>query len=257
MKLIRFEEKNNPEKICYGKLEGEKFHQITSSPYADKIELIDKPRDLKEVRILPPVSPRNIICIATNFSGATGVSNEMLEPVIFLKGCNTITSNGSSIHLPVNLKCWGESELGFVIKKTIKSQKKEEPNVSDSILGFLPCNDVSCDNISNRDHHLARSKSADNFCPVGEYIDTTYDHKNKFIRAYHNDQLLRDGNTSEFIWSPSKIIFELSKWMTLNPGDLILTGAPKRVRDRQFLEHGDEYRIEIEGLPILSNRFTK
>ena len=76
MKLIRFEEKNNPEKICYGKLEGEKFHQITSSPYADKIELIDKPRDLKEVRILPPVSPRNIICILfakfyyryTNFS---------------------------------------------------------------------------------------------------------------------------------------------------------------------------------------------
>ena len=46
MKLIRFEEKNNPEKICYGKLEGEKFYQITSSPYADKIELIDKPRDL-------------------------------------------------------------------------------------------------------------------------------------------------------------------------------------------------------------------
>ena len=118
-------------------------------------------------------------------------------------------------------------------------------------------NDISCSNVDNRDHHLARSKSADNFCPVGEYIDTTYDHKNKFIRAYHNDQLLRDGNTSEFIWSPSKIIFELSKWMTLNPGDLILTGAPKRVRDRQFLEHGDEYRIEIEGLPILSNRFTK
>jgi 2-keto-4-pentenoate hydratase/2-oxohepta-3-ene-1,7-dioic acid hydratase in catechol pathway len=181
----------------------------------------------------------------------------MVEPVIFLKGANTITSGKEVVHLPFPLNCWGESELGFVVKKTIKDMGNEEFDSSSYILGFLPCNDVSCSNISERDHHLARSKSADNFCPVGEYIDTEYNPENKSIKAYHNGELLRDGNTSEFIWNPNKIIYELSKWMTLCPGDLILTGAPKRTRDRQFLEDGDEYAVEIEGLPILTNTFTK
>ncbi len=256
MKIIRYQE-DDVSKINYGKLENDKVYKILNSPFENEIEISNIPLNLSQTKILSPVSPGKIICIATNFFGATGVDNHMIEPMVFLKGKNTITHNGNSVHLPFNLKCWGESELGFVIKKKIKNQEKEKSDTTNLILGFLPCNDVSCENISNRDHHLARSKSVDNFCPVGDYIDTEYNPSNKYIKAYHNNELLREGNTSEFIWNPPKIIFELSKWMTLSPGDLVLTGAPKRVRERQFLENGDGYRVEIEGLPVLNNHFTK
>ena len=257
MKIIRFTEKNGFNQISYGKLDDTKIFKLLNSPYDEIFEFSEQSLELPNVEILPPVSPQKIICIATNYSGSIGVDNKMVEPVIFLKGTNTIASRKEVIHLPFPLNCWGESELGFVVKKTIKDIGTEEFDSSSYILGFLPCNDVSCSNISERDHHLARSKSADNFCPVGEYIDTKYNPENKSIKAYHNGELLRDGNTSEFIWNPNKIIYELSKWMTLCPGDLILTGAPKRTRDRKFLEDGDEYTVEIEGLPILKNTFTK
>tara|TARA_B100000902_G_scaffold399813_1_gene472713 strand:- start:7862 stop:8635 length:774 start_codon:yes stop_codon:yes gene_type:complete len=257
MKIIRFIEKNDPYLVCYGRLEKNKIYTVLNTPFEEIIEFSKEFIDLSCVKILPPISPQKIICIATNFSGTTGVDHLMKEPVIFLKGSNTITLGEEAIHLPFKLNSWGESELGFVIKKSIKNLETIEFDSSNYILGFLPCNDVSCSNISERDHHLARSKSADNFCPVGKYVDTEYSPENKSIKAYHNGVLLRDGSTSEFIWNPNRIIFELSKWMTLCPGDLILTGAPKRIRDRIFLEDGDEYTTEIEGLPILKNTFTK
>lgn len=257
MKIIRFAEKNNPNQIFYGKLENDGVSKVLNSPFEDEISISELRIGVEEVNIFPPVSPEKIICIATNFSGATGVDDQMEEPVIFLKGANAITSHLNAVHLPFDLKCWGESELGFVIKRSAKDIPNEEFDISRYILGFLPCNDVSCENISGRDHHLARSKSADNFCPVGQYIDTSYNPENKSIKALHNGELLRDGNTSEFIWKPKKIIFELSKWLTLSPGDLILTGAPKRIRDRIFLEDGDEYIVEIEDFPVLKNTFTK
>jgi 2-keto-4-pentenoate hydratase/2-oxohepta-3-ene-1,7-dioic acid hydratase in catechol pathway len=257
MKIIRFADKNILNPTFYGRLDDKKIFKLLNSPFDELLKFDEDSLDLNDVKLLPPVSPSKIICIATNYLGSTGVDSKMEEPVIFLKGSNAIISGNEVVHLPFKLNCWGESELGFVIKRTIKDIGSEEFDSSTYILGFLPCNDVSCSNISERDHHLARSKSADSFCPVGEFIDTTYDPTNKSIRAYHNDKLLRDGNTSEFIWNPNKIIFELSKWMTLCPGDLILTGAPKRIRDRQFLDDGDEYTVEIEGLPILKNTFTK
>lgn len=257
MKIVRFSKKDNLKFYLFGILEDGFVREILNSPYHELIKYGDDLHRLEDICLLPPVHPQKIVCIATNYLGVSGVKEDMEEPVIFLKGLNAIAKPNDSIHLPFKLNSWGESELGFVIKKSIKNYKKEKNNLSDYILGYLPCNDVSCQNISGRDHHLARSKSVDNFCPVGEYIDTEFQPDNKSIKAYHNGELLREGNTSEFIWDPKKIIEELSKWMTLSPGDLILTGAPKRIRDRQFLENGDEYVVEIEGLPILRNVFLK
>ena len=119
MKIIRYQE-DDASKINYGKLESEKVYKILNSPFENEIEISNIPLKLSKTKILSPVSPGKIICIATNFVRATGVDSHMIEPMVFLKGQNTITQNGNSVHLPFNLKCWGESELGFVIKKTIK-----------------------------------------------------------------------------------------------------------------------------------------
>jgi 2-keto-4-pentenoate hydratase/2-oxohepta-3-ene-1,7-dioic acid hydratase in catechol pathway len=122
-------------------------------------------------------------------------------------------------------------------------------------LGYVPANDVSCDNVDDRDHHLARSKSADGFCPLGQYVDTDYDFRGKKILAYHNNTLLREGNTNQIIWDPERIVVWLADWMTLYPGDVVITGTPSRVRDRMFLKDGDTYTVKIEGFPDLVTKF--
>lgn len=195
-----------------------------------------------------------IVALAINFRGATGLTATITEPLVFLKSSNAITGNNAKIKLPFSEKTWGESELAAVIKKPSKNVPLNE--AQDCILGYLPANDVSCDNIESWDHHLARSKSADGFCPLGDYIDTDYDPRNKIIRAYHNDVLLREGNTNSMIWPFPKIIHWLSQWMTLYPGDIVLSGAPPRVGEKLFLKPGDSFRVEIEGLKPLITYFV-
>ena len=177
----------------------------------------------------------------------------MSEPLVFLKASNCIASCNDKVIFSFSSETWGESELGVVIKKEAKNINPK--NVKDYILGYIPVNDVSCENVDDRDHHLARSKSADGYLPVGHWIDTEYDHKNKVIEAYHNDCLIRQGMINDMFWKPEKILPWLSSWMTLYPGDIISTGAPVRTRDRLYLKDGDIFTVKIEGFPDLSTFF--
>ena len=129
MKIIRFTEKNCFNQISYGRLDDKKIFKLLNSPYDEMLEFSEQSLGLSTVELLTPVSPQKIICIATNYSGSTGVDHKMVEPVIFLKGNNTITSGKEVVHLPFQLNCWGESELGFVVKKTIKDIGYKENNL--------------------------------------------------------------------------------------------------------------------------------
>ena len=111
--------------------------------------------------------------------------NQLLYKNFFV----TIVLNyDSKVKLPKKHKTWGEAELGVVIKK--KCKQINIKNVNNYILGFIPANDITCDNYENIDHHLAFSKSADGFCPVGEYIDTEYKYNNKNLEIACKDSIL-------------------------------------------------------------------
>ena len=127
----------------------------------------------------------------------------------------------------------GRTRIRNSYKRKLRNIKKLNKKID--ILGYCLANDISCYNIENRDHHLARAKSADNYCPISDYFLTDFICRNKQISCKHNNRLLRNGNTDQMMWDVDKIIIWLSSWMTLIPGDLILTGSPPRIRDRQFL----------------------
>jgi len=254
MHIVRFKERTS-KKILFGSIREGKILKINGSIYQDNHDLEDAQSFVaEEVDFLAPITPSKVVALAINYSGATGQTKVMTEPLVFIKGSNAITGNNNSIRLPFESDTWGESELGVVIQKTTPRDLTNN-NVKDYILGYISANDVSCNNVDERDHHLARSKSADGFCPVGDCIDTEFDYRNKTIRAYHNDCLIREGNTDQMIWNPEKIIIWLASWMTLNGGDLVITGTPSRVRDRLFLSDGDTYTVCIQGLPDLRNTF--
>jgi 2-keto-4-pentenoate hydratase/2-oxohepta-3-ene-1,7-dioic acid hydratase in catechol pathway len=210
--------------------------------------------NLKDVKLLSPCIPSKIICVALNFDGVVGFSKNMLEPLIFVKPTTCLANPYQDIINPFpDLHWWGEAELAVVIKNKIKNIKEED--ASENILGFTIANDTTVENVEKRDHHLARSKCADNFCSIGPWIDTEFDASDCIIESIQNGEVIRKASSSEQFWQWPKIISEISQWMTLNPYDIILTGNPPDTVGMRFLNDGDEYIARVEGLGELSNKF--
>lgn len=250
MKFIRFLYSNS---VRYGELNQEEVHEWSAPFWLDGIKT-KKTFLLSEVKLLAPCEPTKIIATAINYPGATGSKIGTREPLVFFKPASSIANPEDIIVSPFSdIPVWGECELGVVLGKKLKNASKDE--VQKGIAGYTIGNDVSADNINEWDHHLARSKGADTFCPLGPWIDTDFNPQGKSIQGFHNGELLREGILSDRLFAEPELIVWLSSWITLLPGDVILTGAPTRVRERIFFKSGDEFVSKIEGLGELRNTF--
>jgi 2-keto-4-pentenoate hydratase/2-oxohepta-3-ene-1,7-dioic acid hydratase in catechol pathway len=252
MRLVRFQTRNGISEFAW--VDGEQLFRAISNPLEGK-EVGEFIANLPEVKLLAPCIPGKVIALGINYAGATGYTSDIKEPLIFLKSGTSVCGPGDDIVCPFRgVRVWGEPELAIVISRRLRQATSlEEARLA--IFGYTLANDVSADNIAGRDHHLARSKSADTFCPLGPWVDTDYNPSGRIISGYQNGELIRQGNTDDRIWKEVEAIYWLSQWMTLEPWDVILTGTPPRVRPRRYLANGDIYTVEIEGLGMLSNRF--
>lgn len=250
MKIIRF---LYDEQVHLGLLEGENVHRVLG----DLLGEYELERDFtsrSDVRLTYPCVPQKIIGVAINFRGATGLLDQMREPLVFLKTPNCLIGPHDTVISPLeDVNVWGESELAIVMKT--RASKVSIAAAAETILGYTIANDVSADNIQGWDHHLARSKAADTFCPLGPYIDTDFKPAGQVIEGYHNGRLLRKGTTDLRIFHDAELVSLISRWITLEPWDVIVTGAPTRVREREYLKDGDTFLCKIEGLGEIENGF--
>jgi 2-keto-4-pentenoate hydratase/2-oxohepta-3-ene-1,7-dioic acid hydratase in catechol pathway len=192
--------------------------------------------------------------MAINFPGIHGYSASMTEPMVFIKPSTSVCSPGEAVINPFpGLPWWGEAELAVVIKRRLRNATAAE--VEAGILGFTIGNDVTVENVEGRDHHLARSKCADTFCPLGPWIDTHYDASDCITEGIQNGEVIRRARSSEQVWQWPRILRWLSTWMTLEPWDVVLTGNPPDTVGMRFVEHGDTYTARIDGLGELTNPF--
>ena len=250
MKLIRF---LYSQKTYYGDMDNSQVVIWSNAPWLGghrtKNTIL-----FEDVKLLAPCQPGKVIATAINYPGATGLKKEANEPLFFIKPSSSVIGPDQPIISPfTDTPVWGECELGVVIGKRL--QQANEQEVEEGILGYTIGNDVSAENILGWDHHLARSKCADTFCPLGPWIDTNFNPQGKMISGFHNSELIRKGYLSERLWKEPDLLVWLSSWMTLEPGDVILTGAPTRVRERIYFKSGDHFTCRIEGLGELSNPF--
>lgn len=257
MRYIRYKHNDSVE---YGiLLEDNTIQRISEAPYehAERKKIKNSVfLSLGEVELLAPCQPGKVIATAINYPGATGLTEKTNEPLVFIKPSSSVIGPEKTIISPfIDASVWGECELGIVIGKKLSKATAEE--ASTAIFGYTIGNDVSCENVFGWDHHLARSKGADTFCVLGPWIDTDFDPNGKYISGYHNDNLLREGYCEQRLWKESELLVWLSSWMTLEPGDVILTGAPTRVRERIYFKEGDRFTCIIEGLGELSNPFEQ
>jgi len=211
--------------------------------------------------VLPIDVPGKIICVGLNYRDHAEEGGIELpkEPLLFAKWQNALIGPGEPIVIPpLVTQCDYEAELGVVIGARVKAVSKE--NAFEAVRGYICANDVSARNLQFGDGQWTRGKSPDTFCPVGPALvpaAEVADPHNLTIRAIVSGEVLQDSTTANLIFGVDEIISHASQTMTLEPGDLILTGTPAGVgifRDpKRLLEPGDEVTIEIEGLGALTN----
>jgi 2-keto-4-pentenoate hydratase/2-oxohepta-3-ene-1,7-dioic acid hydratase in catechol pathway len=210
--------------------------------------------------VLPIERPGKIVCVGLNYRDHAEEQGVELphEPLLFAKLPNALIGPGDPIVIPpVVTQCDYEAELGVVIGTRVKDVSRE--NALEAVRGYVCANDVSARNLQFGDGQWTRGKSVDTFCPVGPLVPAAEiaDPHALRIRAIVSGAVLQASTTANLIFDVDEIISHTSRVITLEPGDLILTGTPAGVgvfRDPQrLLRPGDEVTIEIEGVGALTN----
>jgi 2-keto-4-pentenoate hydratase/2-oxohepta-3-ene-1,7-dioic acid hydratase in catechol pathway len=228
----------------------------------DKISDTSFKDQLEKFRLLAPIpDPPKIICLTFNYPAHAKEQNLVSpkEPVIFIKPRTTLCGTDSDIMCPNFIKQLDyEIELAVVIGKTCKNVDESESK--DYIFGYMVFNDVSARDIQMRDKQFTRGKSFDTFAPCGPWItsaDEVTNPQDLQLVTKINGQNRQDSSTKNMFIKIPSIISELSNVMTLEKGDIIVTGTPDGVAMNNpitpFLKNGDKIEMEIEKLGKIQN----
>jgi len=248
VKIYRFVHEGKP---AVGVADGDRIVRYTGS---DALNLGTPTNDsiaLADAELLPPVTPSKIVAVGRNYAEhAKELGNEApSEPIIFLKPPTAILPpNGTIVRPPQSQRVDFEGELAIVIGKTARNVPRDAWR--EFVLGFTCANDVTARDLQKKDVQFTRGKSFDTFCPLGPCIDTDVDPAALSLRTRVNGQTKQDGNTRDMVFDCSFIHEFISSVMTLQPGDVILTGTPAGVGP---LVSGDRVEVEIEGIGVLRN----
>jgi len=252
MKIIRFNSSKYQEK--YGWILDDRVGLIEGDLFSEYRRL-EPTLPLNKVDILAPVNPSKIVCIARNYEDhAKEHGVELPEiPMIFLKPPSAVIKpEGTIVTPPFSGQVEHEAELAVVIGKS--GRWIEPGEVREHILGYTIANDVTARDLQHKDGQWSRAKGFDTFCPLGPWIETDLDPSDLLITCRVNGELRQMSSTKEMIFSIPKIVSFISNIMTLNSGDVILTGTPAGVGQ---IEDGDSVEIEIDGIGILRNDVTR
>ena len=249
MHLIRYQlGKESPR---FGWILEEKVGPLSASPLGEYRRL-EATIELNKVKLLAPIQPGKIIAVGRNYPLHAKEQNvEIPEiPILFLKPQSSVIGPDEVIVLPPQShQVEHEAELAVVIGK--RGRWIMADRAKEYVLGYTIANDVTARDLQSRDQQWARSKGFDTFCPIGPCIETELDPSDALISCRVNEELRQMASTREMVFSVSQLISFASSIMTLEPGDLILTGTPAGVGK---LEMGDIVEIEIEGIGILRNK---
>ncbi len=185
-------------------------------------------------------------------------------PVLFSKFGNTLSAHLEDVVLPsVSKEFDYEGELGVIIGRKAKNISVKK--TLDYVLGYCNANDLSSRDLQFRTPQGLVGKNLNGFCPIGPYIVTreeVKDPNNLMIKTYVNGAVRQQSNTNDMVFNVEEIVSYVSHYMTLEPGDIILTGTPAGVilgqskEKRNWLKAGDQVTVEIEKLGSLTNRLV-
>lgn len=222
-------------------------------------------RSFTDIEWLSPIprTPKNIMAVGKNYADhAKEMGGDSNTFVVFTKAPTSIASDEQvlSVHEDVTSSYDYEGELAIVIGK--KGKNIPSKLAYDYIFGYTIANDLTARDIQKKHQQFFLGKSLDGSCPMGPYVVTKDELPNPqelTIVTKVNDEIRQNGKTSDMVFSVEQIISEISKTVTLEPGDVILTGTPAGVGNGynppKFLKSGDIVKVSIEGIGTLANKF--
>jgi 5-oxopent-3-ene-1,2,5-tricarboxylate decarboxylase/2-hydroxyhepta-2,4-diene-1,7-dioate isomerase len=204
---------------------------------------------------LPPVQPSKIICVHLNYKSRVDEFMAKLPPAptYFQKPVSALNAHHGAIVRPERCKWLNyEGEIAIVIGRTCRNISPVE--AGEYIEGYSVANDYGLHDFRDTDAgSMLRVKGSDTLCPVGPGVVTEWDFRGKRITTSVNDRIVQDGNTDEMEWDMHYLVADIARSITLEPGDLLLSGTPANSRP---VQPGDVVAVEVEGLGRLENHIV-
>jgi 2-keto-4-pentenoate hydratase/2-oxohepta-3-ene-1,7-dioic acid hydratase in catechol pathway len=242
MKIVRYQIEDS---INWGILEDDTIQPVTFP----NLEPNGAKASLSSVKLLAPANPSKIVCVGRNYvAHIEELGNKPLaEPGLFFKAANALTFSGDTVPYP----SWTESfhfegELGLVMKT--RALKVSYEDALSHVLGWTCALDLTARDKQKTDLQWFRAKGSDKFLPFGPHLETNLELQKTRVQTRVNGETRQDGTTDKMIFDVAFVIHYVSQFMTLEPGDVIITGTPEGVGE---LHVGDMIEVEIDGIGIL------
>lgn len=236
----------------WGRLTDQTIYPLDQAPYLDS-SLVSSDGELlrlDQARLVEPVKPSKIICVGRNYAEhAAELGNEVpAEPLIFLKPPTVLVGPDEPVVYPsISERVDHEGELSLVIGRRCRNLTEDE--AYSVIFGYTISNDVTARDLQKKDGQWTRGKGFDTFGPTGPWIDTDFTPAGRELIVTVNGEVRQAGNTDLMIYRIPRILSFVTRFMTLEAGDLIMTGTPAGVGP---VHPGDMMTVSIEGLGSLS-----
>lgn len=247
MRLVRF---RFGERIATGVVEGDAVRALAGTFFENPVPSGEE-IPLDDVRLLAPILPSKVVCLGRNYAAhAAEFGGEVPEePLVFLKPSTSVSGPGDPIPLPpISNRVDYEGELAVVIGRIARNVRAEE--TFRYILGYTCGNDVTLRDLQKKDDQWARAKGFDGSCPLGPWVETELDPIDVHLETRVNGEVRQSASTSDMVFGVATIIEFVTEFMTLLPGDVIMTGTPEGVGK---LEPGDKVEVVVDGIGVLMN----
>ncbi len=227
-------------------------HALKSDPAGLDFE----PMPLSAADLLPPVTPSKIVCVGRNYrEHAQELGNEVpAEPLLFFKPPSSLHAPNGVVRMPrTSQRVDYEGELALVIGRRAH-KLTSDADWRAYVRGYTIANDVTARDLQKKDGQWTRAKGFDTFCPVGPCVSNEVDPVvGLTVETRVNGELRQHGSTLDFIFPIPALLTYITAAITLEPGDLLLTGTPSGVGP---VSPGDRVEVAIPGLGVLSNTFA-
>ncbi|MBA2278748.1 MAG: fumarylacetoacetate hydrolase family protein [Chloroflexia bacterium] len=251
MKIVRFA-KDDGMQAHVGILDGETVFVAEGEEFVD-LRKGAEVGALADVKLLPPVEPGKIVCVGLNYAAHVTENDASRqvpdEPVLFMKPNSTIIGPNEPIAI-ANPEHRTDFEAELVVVIGRQARDVMESQALDYVRGYTAGNDVSDRVLQRKDGQWVRAKGFDTYCPLGPWMETDLDPSDVKVLSRLNGEARQSQTTKSLLFSVPFLISYISGVMTLDPGDIIMTGTPEGVGP---LTAGDTIEVEIGGIGVLSN----
>lgn len=244
-RFVRYEHNGN---VSYGVLEGETIHELRGDVFESQ-ERTGRTVSLRRVHLLTPTAPSKVIAVGFNYKSHLGDQSEAAYPGLFAKFPTSLIPHGGVVtYYEDATDLHYEGEMVVIIGKPAKNVSEEE--APDHIFAVAPGNDISERVWQANDLQWFRAKGADTFGPVGPVMARGLDYNDLLLETRVNGVVKQSQRTRDLIFGPAAVVSYVSRYVTLEPGDMIFTGTPGTT---SAMQPGDVVEVELEGVGTLTN----